>query len=58
TELWDGKNHPAIPPAGWRDECWENIVTELESIFMASSAQFEEGYWGDIGVKLYLWCFR
>lgn len=45
TELWDGKNHPANPPAGWRNECWENIVTELESIFMASSAQFEEtGY--------------
>lgn len=45
TEFWDGENHPANPPDGWRDAKWEKTVAELKNIFKASQAQFEEeGY--------------
>src|SRR5690349_8470275 len=32
TTLWDEKNHPANPPAGWRNEKWEGVLDRLEEM--------------------------
>ena len=33
TSLYDGHHHPANPDAGWRDERWEELLTEWDTLY-------------------------
>jgi hypothetical protein len=56
TTLWNGVNHPAHPPPGWRDPCWDALLEQVQAFFSHTRRDQETASLEEEGLER-LWPF-